>query len=44
MGRGSLGEYTIDLSTYGWFPDMLPSDAAEDASSSSSSEDASGHE
>jgi methylated-DNA-protein-cysteine methyltransferase-like protein len=28
--RGSLGEYTIDLTTYGWFPDRLPSDLSED--------------
>jgi hypothetical protein len=28
--RGSLGEYTIDFKTYGWFPDRLPSDLSED--------------
>jgi methylated-DNA-protein-cysteine methyltransferase-like protein len=28
--RGSLGEYTIDFTTYGWFPDRLPSDLSED--------------
>ena len=24
-----MGEYLIDLATYGWFPDVLPSEAAE---------------
>lgn len=28
MGRGSLGEYLVDLAAYGWFPDELPSEAA----------------
>ncbi|KAG9683678.1 DNA binding methylated-DNA--cysteine S-methyltransferase, partial [Aureobasidium melanogenum] len=28
--RGSLGEYLIDFSIYGWFPDRLPSDLSED--------------
>ncbi|KAF2144983.1 uncharacterized protein K452DRAFT_133177 [Aplosporella prunicola CBS 121167] len=27
--RGHLGEYFIDFSAYGWFPDMLPSEAAD---------------
>jgi methylated-DNA-protein-cysteine methyltransferase related protein len=27
--RGSLGERFIDLATYGWFPDVLPSDEAD---------------
>ncbi|KAI9704541.1 MAG: hypothetical protein M1820_005615 [Bogoriella megaspora] len=27
--RGSLGEYIIDFQTYGWFPDILPSDENE---------------
>ncbi|KAI4720966.1 hypothetical protein E4T48_02797 [Aureobasidium sp. EXF-10727] len=30
VARGSLGEYTIDFATYGWFPDRLPSDLSED--------------
>jgi len=29
VDRGALGEYTIDFSVYGWFPDMLPSEEAE---------------
>lgn len=29
MGRGSLGELTVDFGTYGWFPSRLPSEAAE---------------
>lgn len=27
--RGTLGEYMVDFSIYGWFPDMLPSEAAQ---------------
>lgn len=27
--RSSMGELTIDLSEYGWFPNFLPSEAAE---------------
>ncbi|KZF21231.1 DNA binding methylated-DNA--cysteine S-methyltransferase [Xylona heveae TC161] len=34
VGRGSLGEFTVDFSRYGWFPSVLPSEAAEEASSS----------
>jgi methylated-DNA-protein-cysteine methyltransferase-like protein len=26
VGRGNLGERTVDFSTYGWFPDSLPSE------------------
>ncbi|KAK6394750.1 hypothetical protein LTR65_001542 [Meristemomyces frigidus] len=26
VGRGNLGERTVDLATYGWFPNRLPSD------------------
>ena len=33
VGRGSLGERTVDFSTYGWFPPRLPSDDAEDGDS-----------
>ncbi|KAK8169626.1 6-O-methylguanine DNA methyltransferase [Phyllosticta citrichinensis] len=29
VDRGSLGEYLVSLETYGWFPDMLPSEEAE---------------
>lgn len=29
VGRGSLGERTVDFSEYGWFPDRLPSEEAE---------------
>lgn len=25
IGRGSLGERTVDFSVYGWFPQHLPS-------------------
>lgn len=24
-----MGEFSVDLSIYGWFPDQLPSEAAE---------------
>lgn len=29
VGRGQLGERTIDFSEYGWFPDRLPSEESE---------------
>ena len=29
VGTGHLGELTVDLGVYGWFPDSLPSDGAE---------------
>jgi len=32
VGRGDLGERTVDFSTYGWFPDSLPSNESEDES------------
>ncbi|GAB7349887.1 hypothetical protein MBLNU459_g0579t2 [Dothideomycetes sp. NU459] len=41
VGRGALGEYTIDFTTFGWFPDVLPSDLAEDETGSEDEEDAS---
>lgn len=39
VGRGSLGEYTIDFAVFGWFPDILPSDLAEDETSSEDDND-----
>lgn len=38
VGRGSLGEYTVDFASHGWFPEVLPSDLAEDESSSDEEE------
>lgn len=35
MGRGNLGEYLVDLSSYGWFPNELPSEGVESSSDSS---------
>lgn len=29
VDTGSLGELTVDLGRFGWFPDMLPSEEAE---------------
>lgn len=29
VGSGSLGELTVDLEAYGWFPDLLPSEEAD---------------
>ena len=37
---GALGELTIDLGVYGWFPDFLPSEGAE--ASESEEEEGSG--
>ncbi|KAG6017908.1 hypothetical protein E4U54_001236 [Claviceps lovelessii] len=28
--RGALGEMTVDFAVYGWFPGMLPSEAADE--------------
>lgn len=25
--QGAMGEYTVDFNKYGWFPDVLPSEA-----------------
>lgn len=30
VGHGSMGERTIDFGTYGWFPNHLPSEDADD--------------
>ena len=30
VGRGSLGERTVDFAVYGWFPHQLPTDAADE--------------
>lgn len=29
VDTGSLGELSVDLGTFGWFPDCLPSEEAE---------------
>lgn len=29
--QDAMGEFSIDLHRYGWFPDMLPSEEAEDS-------------
>lgn len=29
VGTGHLGELMVDFGTYGWFPEMLPSEADE---------------
>ncbi|OJD33091.1 mgmt family protein [Diplodia corticola] len=42
VGRGSLGEYLVDLAAYGWFPSELPSEAAAGGEDSDSDSDASG--
>ncbi|OCL06274.1 DNA binding methylated-DNA--cysteine S-methyltransferase [Glonium stellatum] len=31
--QGSMGEYSVDFSIYGWFPDVLPSEVAEPSTS-----------
>jgi len=40
VDRGTMGELSVDLSVYGWFPDMLPSEAAEAGSDSDDHEQA----
>lgn len=36
----AMGQYTIDLSKYGWFPDVLPSETGLVESSDEEDEDA----
>ncbi|KAK5017879.1 Alkyltransferase-like protein 1 [Cryomyces antarcticus] len=38
VGRGSLGEFTVDFATYGWFPEELPSQLGEEGGNDSDSE------
>ena len=26
VSSGALGDYSVDLNAYGWFPDLLPSE------------------
>ncbi|SMY21004.1 unnamed protein product [Zymoseptoria tritici ST99CH_1A5] len=33
VGRGNMGERTVDFAEFGWFPDVLPSAEGEDESS-----------
>ena len=33
VDRSSLGELSVDFSRFGWFPDVLPSEEAEDSDS-----------
>ena len=39
VDEGSMGDYTVDLSKYGWFPDMLPSEAGQVESSDDDDEE-----
>ena len=39
VGVGTLGELTVDLGAYGWFPDSLPSEGAEAGTSESDEEE-----
>ena len=39
VGLGSLGELTVDLAAYGWFPEVLPSEGAEGEASESEEEE-----
>jgi len=32
--RNAMGEYSVDFTEYGWFPDLLPSEEAEPNSES----------
>ncbi|KAJ9662578.1 Alkyltransferase-like protein 1 [Coniosporium apollinis] len=31
VDEGNLGEFSVDFQTYGWFPDVLPSEEGEDS-------------
>jgi methylated-DNA-protein-cysteine methyltransferase-like protein len=39
VDRSAMGEYSVDFSTYGWFPEMLPSEEAELEAEASDDED-----
>ncbi len=39
VGRGHLGELTVDFGTYGWFPSRLPSEGAEGSEDEEDDED-----
>lgn len=36
----AMGQYTIDMAKFGWFPDVLPSEAAQVESSDEEDEEA----
>ncbi|KAI4959776.1 hypothetical protein J4E86_003501 [Alternaria arbusti] len=38
--QDAMGQYTVDLGTYGWFPDVLPSEAGLVESSDEEDEEA----
>ncbi|KAF2006908.1 hypothetical protein P154DRAFT_517364 [Amniculicola lignicola CBS 123094] len=40
VSEGSMGELTVDLSKYGWFPEMLPSETGQVESSDGEDEEA----
>lgn len=40
VSENSMGEYTINFRDYGWFPDMLPSEAGLVESSDEEDEEA----
>ena len=40
---GALGELTVDLREYGWFPEILPSEGAEAEASGPEDEDCPGY-
>ena len=39
VSQDAMGQYTIDFSEYGWFPDTLPSEAGLVESSDEEAED-----
>lgn len=40
VDQGAMGEYTVDFSRFGWFPDELPSEAVHVEESDEEDEDA----
>ena len=38
--QDAMGQYTVDLGTYGWFPDVLPSETGLVESSDDEDEEA----
>lgn len=39
VDQGPMGEFTVDLGRFGWFPDVLPSEAGAVESSDEEAED-----
>lgn len=41
--QDAMGQYTVELGEYGWFPDMLPSEAGQVEGSDTDEDEAAYH-